>query len=139
MTIDFDGYKAYLATQTFQPPVFLSSDAAETTVESSNPNVSSKAPIPHENDLPSATTAADQMEEPHVATLAEITAMIQTGKKIPGIRDIPNTVLTDQGTNPVVRKRRKPWEKDVDEETIQGGETFGDHRDTIIQQEYPST
>lgn len=75
---------------------------------------------------------------PYPPSFAEIVALITTGATIPGIRDIPDTVLTDQGTKPVARKRRKPWEKDVDEETIQGGGTFGDHRDTIIQQEYPT-
>ncbi|RAL58286.1 hypothetical protein DID88_002241 [Monilinia fructigena] len=130
VVIDFDGYKAYLTTQ--------SSDPSTTTALPLNTTPSSNAPLHHENDLPPASTTTNQKTAPYPPSFAEIVAMIQAGIPIPGIRDIPDTVLTDQGTKPVARKRRKPWEKDVDEETIQGGGTFGDHRDIIIQQEYPT-
>ncbi|KAB8301212.1 hypothetical protein EYC80_003101 [Monilinia laxa] len=130
VVIDFDGYKAYLTTQ--------SSDPSMTTALPLNNTPSSNAPLHHENDLPPASTTTDQTTALYPPSFAEIVAMIQAGTPIPGIRDIPDTVLTDQGTKPVARKRRKPWENDVDEETIQGGGTFGDHRDIIIQQEYPT-
>lgn len=136
--INFDGYKAYLASHT---STSSSIDVpAPDSATSSKDTLSSNTPHPdHENDLPPATTTADEMAPPpYPPSFAEIVALITTGATIPGIRDIPDTVLTDQGTKPVARKRRKPWEKDVDEETIQGGGTFGDHRDTIIQQEYPT-
>jgi hypothetical protein len=63
--------------------------------------------------------------------------MIQSGTSIPGIRDIPTTVLSDKATQSSVGKRRKPWEKvagtgeenqDIDAEILAGG-TFGDGRD----------
>lgn len=136
--INFDGYKAYLASHTstsssIDVPAPDSATSAKDTLSSNTPHPD------HENDLPPATTTADEMAPPpYPPSFAEIVALITTGATIPGIRDIPDTVLTDQGTKPVARKRRKPWEKDVDEETIQGGGTFGDHRDTIIQQEYPT-
>ncbi|KAA8571782.1 hypothetical protein MFRU_035g00280 [Monilinia fructicola] len=131
VVIDFDGYKAYLTTQSSDPPSTITAFPLNTTPPSN-------APLHHENDLPPASTTTDQKTAPYPPSFAEIVAMIQAGVPIPGIRDIPDTVLTDQGTKPVARKRRKPWEKDVDEETIQGGGTFGDHRDIIIQQEYPT-
>ncbi|TGO66719.1 hypothetical protein BOTNAR_0055g00050 [Botryotinia narcissicola] len=136
--INFDGYKAYLATlpstsSSTDPPAPDSASSVNDTSSSNTPN------FDHENDLPSATTTADEKAPPpYPPSFAEIVALITAGATIPGIRDIPDTVLTDQGTKPVARKRRKPWEKDIDEETIQGGGTFGDHRDTIIQQEYPT-
>ncbi|QSZ33736.1 hypothetical protein DSL72_005307 [Monilinia vaccinii-corymbosi] len=125
IAIDFDAYKAYLANQSSDPSSLIAAP-------------SSNAPLHHEDDLPPASTTDDQKAAPYSPSFAEIVAMIQAGTPIPGIRDIPDTVLTDQGTKPVVRKRRKPWEKDVDEERVQGGGTFGDHRDIIIQQEYPT-
>lgn len=46
-------------------------------------------------------------------------------------------MLSDQRTEPKMSKRRKPWEKDVPEDRIQGtGEgTFGDRRDEYIEQD----
>lgn len=38
--------------------------------------------------------------------------MIQSGKPVPGIKDIPDTVLAGQGTSSTATTRRKPWEKD---------------------------
>ncbi|KAK4983335.1 hypothetical protein LTR50_007288 [Elasticomyces elasticus] len=49
---------------------------------------------------------------PHPASFADIVAMIQEGKPIPGVKDIPDTVLEGQATTPVASKRRKPWEKE---------------------------
>ncbi|KAI9647224.1 hypothetical protein NHQ30_003607 [Ciborinia camelliae] len=133
--INFDGYKAYLSAQSSAPS---STEASTANVAPSNSTPSPNVPLHHENDLPPASTAVDQKTAPYPPSFVEIVALIKAGAPIPGIRDIPDTVLTDQGTKPVARKRRKPWEKDVDEETIQGGGTFGDHRDDIIQQEYPT-
>ncbi len=43
----------------------------------------------------------------------EIVDLIQSGKPIPGIKDIPKTILEGQGTEPAKSVRRKPWEKDT--------------------------
>jgi hypothetical protein len=61
--------------------------------------------------------------------------MITSGQPIPGIRDIPPTVLSDQATPPVANKRRKPWEKD--EQLAVEHRTFGDRRDEAIAQNVP--
>jgi len=44
-------------------------------------------------------------------TFDEIVALIQSGQPIPGIRDIPDTVLTGQGSTTTTLARRKPWER----------------------------
>lgn len=135
ININFDGYKEYLATRSLTP----SSTDIPTTAVPSDPSPSSNTSHPHhEDNVPPASTTDDPNTAPYPSSFAEVVASITAGTPIPGIRDIPDTVLTDQGTKPIVRKRRKPWERDVDEETIQGGGTFGDHRDVIIQQEYPT-
>ena len=38
--------------------------------------------------------------------------LIKSGKPIPGIKEVPDTVLEGQGTEATQRKRRKPWERD---------------------------
>jgi hypothetical protein len=54
-------------------------------------------------------------DDPPSIPYAELVEMIQTGKPVPGIKDIPDTVLSGQGTQSVAAKRRKPWEKDVED------------------------
>lgn len=49
---------------------------------------------------------------PKPASFAEICALIQEGKPIPGIKDIPDTILEGQASDASVQKRRKPWEKE---------------------------
>jgi hypothetical protein len=50
----------------------------------------------------------------------EVVELIQSGKPIPGIKEIPNTVLDGQGTQSTQPRRRKPWEKeDAENETLE--------------------
>jgi hypothetical protein len=89
-----------------------------------------------------STTSSKPKEAPYPSTFAEIVHLITTGAPIPGIKEIPKTVLPfELSSKPVLPKRRKPWEKDVPEEIIQGHGPglFGDRRDEIIVQELPET
>ncbi|KAF2671732.1 hypothetical protein BT63DRAFT_384280, partial [Microthyrium microscopicum] len=52
----------------------------------------------------------DENETNPSFTYAEIIDMIQTGKDIPGIKDIPDTVLDVEASTSTKEKRRKPWE-----------------------------
>lgn len=115
----------------------------------------SQAQIPdqplHSTTEPSQTTPQnDPKEAPYPQTFAEIVELITSGATIPGIKEIPPTLLTSQATQSVEKKRRKPWEVaiDIPEEAVQGagtilnGEkkiegTFGDRRDEVIIQEFP--
>jgi hypothetical protein len=54
-------------------------------------------------------------DDPPSIPYAELVEMIQTGKPVPGIKDIPDTVLSGQGTQSMAAKRRKPWEKDAED------------------------
>lgn len=63
-------------------------------------------------------------------------ALITAGKPIPGIREIPPTVLEDQATKPAASKRRKPWEKESEDVNVEEG-TFGDKRDFVLEQDVP--
>ena len=48
---------------------------------------------------------------PYPTSFAQIVEMITTGKPIPGIKEIPDTVLSGQGTESKHEKRKKPWER----------------------------
>jgi Family of unknown function (DUF5572) len=80
----------------------------------------------------------EQNTAPYPPTFAQIVALITSGQPIPGIKEIPDTLSTIV-SEPKLPKRRKPWEKDVPEDVIQGraGGMFGDHRDEYIKQDLP--
>lgn len=50
-------------------------------------------------------------EAPKPASFAEICELIAEGKPIPGIKDIPDTVLEGQSSESQAAQRKKPWEK----------------------------
>jgi Family of unknown function (DUF5572) len=85
--VDFDAYKAH---------------------RSANTQASSAEPTP--------AADADDNDGPSLS-YAELVELIQSGKPVPGIKDIPDTVLTGEGSTSVAVKRRKPWEKDAEETT----------------------
>jgi hypothetical protein len=59
-----------------------------------------------------ASTGSGAMgDAPKPASFAEICELIAEGKPIPGIKDIPDTVLEGQSTVSQATKRTKPWEK----------------------------
>lgn len=51
-------------------------------------------------------------EAPKPASFAEICDMIAEGKPIPGIKDIPDTILAGQSSESQASRRKKPWEKE---------------------------
>ncbi|KAF2216660.1 hypothetical protein CERZMDRAFT_89935 [Cercospora zeae-maydis SCOH1-5] len=51
-------------------------------------------------------------DAPKPASFAEICDMIAEGKAIPGIKDIPDTILEGQASETQAARRKKPWEKD---------------------------
>lgn len=101
-TVDFIAYKSYRDARG-RPPLQTNGvqplDFTESTF-----------------DAPSGTTpaTADSSEPPapYPTSFAHIVELITTGQPIPGIKEIPNTVLEGQGTQAEKPKRRKPWEKD---------------------------
>lgn len=51
-------------------------------------------------------------EPAYPSSFAHIVELITTGQPIPGIQEIPDTVLTGHDISGVKPRRRKPWEKD---------------------------
>ena len=49
--------------------------------------------------------------------------LITTGQPIPGIKQIPDTVLEGRSSQPTPEKRKKPWEKD---------DASGNGRETVL-------
>jgi hypothetical protein len=61
--------------------------------------------------MPPPTTTSEP-PAPYPTSFAHIVELITSGKPVPGIKEIPPTVLEGQGTEASKPKRKKPWEKD---------------------------
>lgn len=62
---------------------------------------------------------SEQPEESKSLTYDELVELIISGKPIPGIKKIPNIILQDQLSKPVLKQRKKPWEIAREEEKQQ--------------------
>ena len=87
-TVDFAAFKSWLEEQ-----------ATGTTQQTSAGSLKS--------------TGADEGAEPaYPSSFAHIVELITTGQPIPGIQEIPDTVLTGHDLASEKPRRRKPWEKE---------------------------
>lgn len=92
--VDFEGYRRWV----------------ENGGARSLPTEDAPAVQPVEASQPSQGSGA-MGDAPKPASFAEICDMIAEGKPIPGIKDIPDTVLEGQSSESQATKRTKPWEK----------------------------
>ncbi|KAK8200850.1 hypothetical protein M8818_006167 [Zalaria obscura] len=99
--VDFNGYQTWLSNR---------APAAQNGVPVSDPQEPGQAIPPNEHATDQASTLGDA---PAPATFAQICEMIAEGKPIPGIKDIPDTVLEGQATQSTATPRKKPWERDA--------------------------
>ena len=94
--VDFDGYKKWVEEHRH------------------NSNEARPTQLAQEFEIPSEgeSHVEGMAEVPRPASFAEICEMIAEGKPIPGIKDIPDTILEGQSSESQATKRKKPWEKD---------------------------
>lgn len=71
----------------------------QTGIDISNSTASPSAPIP-----------GNPPPGPYPISFSHIVDLITTGQLVPGVKDIPDTVLAGQETHTVAAKRKKPWE-----------------------------
>ncbi|QIX02053.1 hypothetical protein AMS68_007570 [Peltaster fructicola] len=91
-TVDFDGYRQWVEGH------------RNGVVNGSN---STSDAMPTEN----GGGAGGMAEAPKPASFAQIVELITEGKPIPGIKDIPDTILEGQSSESQAETRRKPWER----------------------------
>jgi len=99
---DFDGYLNWT-----QNPVNVTTNGASAVNDQRGQATS---PVVHA-DPPQ--TSGPMGNAPPPASFAALCEMIAEGKPIPGIKDIPDTVLEGQATQSQAVQRKKPWEKDA--------------------------
>ena len=59
---------------------------------------------------PEESRASTQDEQPYSSNYQNVVELILAGKEVPGIKQIPDTVLLDQKSTAQVQQRKKPWE-----------------------------
>ncbi|ODV80494.1 uncharacterized protein CANTADRAFT_47580 [Suhomyces tanzawaensis NRRL Y-17324] len=57
------------------------------------------------------TQAATTEDPPYSSNYQDLVELIVSGKPVPGIKDIPDTVLTEKSSVSEAKQRTKPWEK----------------------------
>ncbi len=61
---------------------------------------------------PSVGTNSSGPPAPYPTSFSQMVELITTGQPIPGIKEIPDTVLEGRASRATPVKRKKPWEKD---------------------------
>ncbi|KFA66623.1 hypothetical protein S40285_03073 [Stachybotrys chlorohalonatus IBT 40285] len=142
VTIDFARYQSWLEeNHDHTIPDVLPDEyllAAETRDKGKGPELSTPS-LPWQDAAPktalyvdrqaaSASAAPGGGEPNYPMAFAEMLKLLQEGKPIPGIRQIPNTVIRDPSVKPVGSRPvpRKPWEKNdvASTQTIQPNTTL---------------
>nr|POF11416.1 hypothetical protein CFP56_44254 [Quercus suber] len=106
--VDFDGYKRWVESNGRDASVasgmmggtsgeILRQHQGETAMEEVSPG--------------SGSVSSGLGEARKPASFAEICDMIAEGKPIPGIKDIPDTILEGQASESQTATRKKPWER----------------------------
>ncbi|KAL6705345.1 hypothetical protein ACN47E_006994 [Coniothyrium glycines] len=110
INVDFNAYQAYREARNRPPPT---PPTAAGTQASSVPDMD--FPPTQDNaagGIMPAPATADEPPAPYPTSFAHIVELITSGKPVPGIKEIPPTILEGQGTEAAKPRRRKPWEKD---------------------------
>ncbi|WPH04255.1 Hypothetical protein R9X50_00714400 [Acrodontium crateriforme] len=99
--VDFDGYKRWVEGHKDDDIRVNGSESITADVLESQTATTQSAP------------SSGISEAPKPASFAEICDMIANGTPIPGIKDIPTTILEGQSSESQTNTRKKPWEKDA--------------------------
>ncbi|KAE8375882.1 hypothetical protein BDV26DRAFT_294592 [Aspergillus bertholletiae] len=108
--IKFTAYKAWLQSDTLP-----GNEVANTTPQQLHaPVADTHMSVDDTNQTPTPV-----QEPTYPSSFAHIVELITTGHPVPGIQQIPDTILKGHDTASTKPKRRKPWEKDEAPEPFQ--------------------
>ncbi|KAH8691106.1 hypothetical protein BGW36DRAFT_305735 [Talaromyces proteolyticus] len=107
--VDFSAYKSWVEAN--NSLTRSSTSAPQQPAEEATTQKSSQSP--NSTTAPSTSSSAGKADaEPaYPSSFSHIVELITTGQPIPGIEDIPDTVLSGHEKPSKVARRRKPWEK----------------------------
>ena len=105
VNVDFDAYKAH--RHAHGRHALVSRPATVAVAASTTPDTAGILP-----DAAAPANPANEPPAPYPTSFAHIVELVTTGQPIPGIKEIPSTILTGQASQTTRSQRRKPWEKD---------------------------
>ncbi|KAL7902515.1 hypothetical protein HDV63DRAFT_399583 [Trichoderma sp. SZMC 28014] len=123
--IDFAAYQTWLSQHPEYPPPHIIPSEYEQQQSSEPSSTSPSSATAWQQAAPKADLYVDRSAQPQPSgeggepsyplAFAEMIKLIQEGKPIPGIRQIPNTIERDPTVKPVGSRPvpRKPWEKEA--------------------------
>ena len=97
MAIDFDAYREWHAQQGFSTQMKLNDAVTQSTV-------------PREESSEKVENKSSEPPAPYPLSFSHIVDLITSGQPVPGVKEIPNTVLDGQASQAKRPQRRKPWE-----------------------------
>ncbi|KAE8134901.1 hypothetical protein BDV38DRAFT_148870 [Aspergillus pseudotamarii] len=106
--VNFATYKAWLHSDVLSENV----STGNTHQQVNTPVAGTYISTDHTNQ-----TSTPVQEPTYPSSFAHIVQLITTGQPVPGIQQIPDTILTGHDTPSTKPRRRKPWEKDEVSET----------------------
>ncbi|OJJ33098.1 hypothetical protein ASPWEDRAFT_43158 [Aspergillus wentii DTO 134E9] len=112
--LNFAAYKSWSASNTQEEPPYLKESSADGLPQRGISAPATESSLSRPNALDSH--APSYVPEPtYPSSFAHIVELITTGQPIPGIQQIPNTVLTGHDISSAKPRRLKPWEKECDD------------------------
>ena len=108
--ISFQSYKSWRASQTPSSLCPLTPTPITSVPSSIDSHITTNGTTGRPPLQPQITSQPESQLE-HPASFDEIMALIESGQPVPGIKEIPNTVLVGQGTEASRSRRQKPWER----------------------------
>ena len=115
ISVDFNAYTNWQSKNSV--PV-LSGTSNQDRACRSVTQVEETAPSIFDSIVPASTST--EPPAPYPVSFSEIVELITTGQPIPGIKEVPDTLLEGQASRPTTAKRKKPWEKDGTENVDSG-------------------
>ncbi|KAI4185481.1 MAG: hypothetical protein L6R41_004121 [Letrouitia leprolyta] len=109
VSIDFNSYISWRSTQNLPLVTASATPMTEEPVTSKG----SVNGITTENSSDAGPAQQlDQPSAPYPPSFSQIVELITKGEPVPGIKEVPSTVLSGQASAATITKRKKPWEKD---------------------------
>lgn len=124
--VSFNAYKSYLLALESQKDVFNSKEQCSLTTTSYQASLNIQAES-------SSRTLIPKKAAPYPPSFAEIISLIAKNSPIPGIRDIPSTVIPEQASVAVAPMRKKPWDSSLLQTKIDSDKNKSGGEDKISQ------
>ena len=103
-SIDFNAYQSWRSQKSSS---YAKGISVITSTSNDTPRLVSASHNGIDTNLESIESAA-----PYPISFSQVVDLVTSGGPIPGIKEVPDTVLEGQASLPTTVKRRKPWEKD---------------------------